>query len=374
MRRLTPSAVTACTLVAGLCLSGAACKGSGARDPELAGRVVRRHADLALQSYDAAAAAARELQRAVDAFASAPSTPGLEVARRAWRAARVPYTRTEAFRFYGGPIDAVEPLVNAWPVDESYIDAIVDDAQGGPMTAELLVGMNEREGEKNISVGFHALEFLLWGADVSADGPGGRPAADFTDGARGAGRRREYLRVAAALLVRHLERVADGWRAGSGDNYRAGFLRRPPMEATALILKGLGTLTGPELTGERLTVAVETKDQENEHSCFSDNTLADLVGDIEGLRAVYLGGPGGPGLRALIAETRPELAARIEATLDASLAAARAVPPPFDRAIAGGESDPGRRALRALIAALGAQTVALGEAAAALGIGLGASS
>jgi putative iron-regulated protein len=121
-------------------------------------------------------------------------------------------------------------------------------------------------------------------------------------------------------------------------------------------------------------VAVETKDQENEHSCFSDNTLADLIGDLEGLRTLYLGGASGPGLRALIAETRPDLAARIQETMDASLAAARAVPPPFDRAIAGDESEPARRALRALIGALGAQAAALGEAAAALGVGLGGAS
>lgn len=370
MRKLGRVAI-ACLLAGAGLLGG--CKSARARDPELASRVVLRHAELAFQSYGAAAAAARALQRAVDTFVAKPTVVGLELARQAWRAARVPYTRTEAFRFYGGPIDAVEPLVNAWPVDESYIDAIVAEAHGDAITAERLVRLNEREGEKNISVGFHALEFLLWGQDVSADGPGKRPVSDFTDGP-GASRRRDYLRVAAALLVRHLDGVVEGWRAGRADNYRAGFLRRSPTEAAALILKGLGTLTGPELTGERLTVAVETKDQENEHSCFSDNTLADLVGDVEGLRAVYLGGASGPGLRALLAEVRPDLAARLEAAFDASLAAARAVPPPFDRAIAGGESDAGRRALRALIAALGTQTAALGEAAAALGLGLAGAS
>jgi putative iron-regulated protein len=373
MSKSTASKLVAWGLFLGLGLLAGCKKAPPPRDPELARRVAVRHADLAVESYGAAAAAARELQFAADAFVAAPSEERLEAARRAWRAARVPYTRTEAFRFYGGPIDAVEPLVNAWPVDESYIDAIVSDA-GEALTAERLAKLNEREGEKNISVGFHAIEYLLWGQDVSDDGPGRRPAADFAGVAPAAARRREYLLASTGLLVRHLEGVADAWRAGKGDNYRAGFLRRSPNEAAALILKGLGTLTGPELTGERITVALETKDQENEHSCFSDNTLADLVGDLEGLRAVYLGGTSGPGLRALVAEARPELAARLEAALDASLAAGRAVPPPFDRAIVGGEDDSGRRALRALVGALGAQTAALGEAAAALGLGLGSSS
>ena len=43
---------------------------------------------------------------------------------------------------------------------------------------------NERGGEKNISIGYHAIEFLLWGqdyTDVNTNvGEGGeRPATDF---------------------------------------------------------------------------------------------------------------------------------------------------------------------------------------------------
>ena len=37
---------------------------------------------------------------------------------------------------------------------------------------ELLVELNEAEGEDTISTGYHAVEFLLWGQDLSATGPG----------------------------------------------------------------------------------------------------------------------------------------------------------------------------------------------------------
>src|SRR5262245_19315027 len=92
---LTFLAATACSKREG---------GPGPR-PDAGARVARRHADLAYESYRAAGEGARRLQAAIDQLAAAPAAATLAGAREAWRAARVPYTRTEAFRFYGGPID-----------------------------------------------------------------------------------------------------------------------------------------------------------------------------------------------------------------------------------------------------------------------------
>ena len=55
-------------------------------------------------------------------------------ARKAWLAAREPYGQTEAFRFYGGPIDDAkgpEGRINAWPLDEAYIDSVKGKAGSG---------------------------------------------------------------------------------------------------------------------------------------------------------------------------------------------------------------------------------------------------
>ena len=43
------------------------------------------------------------------------------------------------------------------------------------------------------------------------------------------------------------------------------------------MLVGLGSLSRGELAGERLEVALNSQDQEDEHSCFSDNTHRDAV-------------------------------------------------------------------------------------------------
>ena len=47
----------------------------------------------------------------------------------------MPYMQTEACRFYEGPIDALEPLINAWPIDERYIDYVVGEPDAGILNA-----------------------------------------------------------------------------------------------------------------------------------------------------------------------------------------------------------------------------------------------
>ena len=51
-----------------------------------------------------------------------------------------------------------------------------------------------------------------------------------------------------------------------------------------MIITGIGELTRGELAGERMYVAYSERSQEDEHSCFSDNTTADLVGNAPGHR------------------------------------------------------------------------------------------
>ena len=67
-----------------------------------------------------------------------------------------------------------------------------------------------------------------------------------------------------------------------------------------MILTGIGELTRGELAGERMYVAYEQRSQEDEHSCFSDNTTADLLANARGIDMVltgaYPGGVEGPGL------------------------------------------------------------------------------
>lgn len=351
--------------------------------------VAARYALNTYQAYADSTDAVRRLDRAIDAFVAAPTRARLRAAREAWIAARVPYRPTEVFRFYEGPIDDPaderEVRINAWPLDEAYIDSvegnpgagIINDPVAFPkIDRETLITANMVGGESNVATGFHAIEFLLWGQDRSANGPGNRPFTDFVDGGAGtrpnAARRRAYLAVASDLLIEDLQHVTDRWNPKTGDF--------PPVflaDATnALTLAGTGTfqLISSELAGERMLVAYETQDQEDEQSCFSDTTRDDLIGNARGLKNVYLGKwdhRDGPGFDALVKAINPELDARVKREINDTLAALEAIPQPFDQAILGDDTLPARVAVESAIRKLQALGVTIIDVANALGLDTG---
>lgn len=284
--------------------------------------VIVTYANIAQAMYEDALKAARDLDKAVDAFLAAPTEDNLKKAREAWLAARVPYQQTEGFRFGNAQVDEWEGKVNAWPLDEGLID-YVDTSSYGEKSDEnplyranviankkIRVGRNQVDASKitkallrdklqeaggveaNVATGYHAIEFLLWGQDLNGTkaGAGTRPATDFaldkcTNG--NCERRREYLRVATDLLVDDLAEMAQAWsEKGSARKVVAA---KKTEEGLATILTGLGSLSYGELAGERMKLGLILHDPEEEHDCFSDNTHNSHYYDQVGMAAIYNG-------------------------------------------------------------------------------------
>ncbi|MDD3481546.1 imelysin family protein [Azovibrio restrictus] len=348
--------------------------------------VNRNYAEIVHASYQDSLTSALLMQEAIQVFVAAPSESSQQAARRAWLAAREWYGQTEAYRFYAGPIDdenGPEGRLNAWPLDEAYVDYVKGRADAGiintpsiTITKAELSRLNERGGEENIAAGWHAIEFLLWGQDFSATGPGNRSYEDFVDGkAAHADRRRQYLLTATELLIDDLRYLGRAWAPDALSNYRARF-ERGGLESVRKIIIGLGSLSRGELAGERLEVAMNTQDQEDEHSCFSDNTHRDAVTNAKGIENVWFGRyrrldgsmVQGASLAALVAASNPALAQRVGEQITASVQAAEAIQAPFDREIIGSSGAPGRQRIQKTIDALVAQSKGLVEAAAAIGI------
>ena len=375
------SLLTSLVLLGGLLAS---CGGDGGPSDEDRAAAVEHYAQGVHASYAASLDSATAMDSAIDAFIADPNEANLTSAKEAWLAARDDYGPTEAFRFYGGPIDdeatGTEGLINAWPLDEAYIDyvegndsaGIINDVDGYPtINADVLVELNERGGEANVSTGWHAIEFLLWGQDLSTEGPGDRPVSDFVD-AVNADRRALYLAEASDLLLVHLDELVAAWAPGS-DNYRAGFVALDSDEALRRIITGIGELSRGELAGERMNVAYAERSQEDEHSCFSDNTHNDIIGNALGIERVLTGeypGISGLGIAELVAAADADLAAQLLDEVEASLDAVEQIPAPFDQHLVEGVSDdsPGRQAVLAGIESLEDQTDTIVAAATAIGV------
>jgi putative iron-regulated protein len=307
--------VVAAALGAVLWLATATLPASAATVKEVADT----YADIALAAYEDATSRAKALKDAIEGLIAAPSDMTLGAARTAWKAARVPYMQTEAFRFGNKIVDDWEGRVNSWPLDEGLID-YVDAGYGtasdsnplyaanviankmltvggrkvdaSTITKELLRSLQEAERiEANVATGYHAIEFLLWGQDLNGTGPGAgtRPATDY-DLKRCTGgncdRRIAYLRAAMDLLVEDLEEMVGNWKP-SGAARKA--LQDPGTDPLAAIFKGLGSLSYGEMAGERMKLGLLLNDPEEEHDCFSDNTHNSHYYDVIGIENVYLG-------------------------------------------------------------------------------------
>lgn len=357
--------------------------------------VVNNYATIVHANYQDALTDAMDIKTKVDALIASPSQSTLDAAKDSWLNAQESYGQTEVFRFYGGPIDdedGPEGQLNAWPLDESLIDYVTGSVNGGDsndgsniinspdqfpeITKQSIANLNEVGAETNISTGFHAVEFLLWGQDESTGAGGGtRPFTDYVTDGNGTNenqdRRGQYLSEAAQLIVDDLEGLVAEWAEGGA--YRTLFTSDTELEnSLEKILNGMGKLSKGELAGERIFVAYDLRSKEDEHSCFSDNTHRDIVTNALGIQNVFLGtykridgsSIAGKGIYDLLLLDNSELAERLKTTMEASMTASEAIQSPFDQEIL---NEDGRTRVQACFTSLRTQGDELAEAASKFG-------
>jgi putative iron-regulated protein len=234
-----------------------------------------------------------------------------------------------------------------------------------------------------VASGYHAIEFLLWGQDLNGTGPGAgnRPWTDYAKGSActngHCGRRGDYLKVAARLLVEDLDWMVGQW-AGDGAARRK-LLEGEPAKGIAAMLTGLGSLSYGELAGERIKLGLMLHDPEEEHDCFSDNTHNSHYYDVIGMRNVWTGSytrlsgevVKGPSLESLTAKVdaaaAKELSDKMAVTVEKAAALKRRAETveAYDQMIA--ENNPeGNAVVMALVAALTDQTRAIERVVSAL--------
>lgn len=341
---------------------------------------LRAYARAAFAGYGEAVDSLESLRRAVTLFLEHPTRASLDGARATWIACRAPYSRTEAFRFSAGPIDGGVPgrtarggpegRINAWPIDEAFLDHVPGHPGGGligdlrvPIDESSLVSRHARDDDAQVTLGFHAIEFLLWGQDRQRDGPGDRPHTDYLPGDAIRDRRRTCLSLLVELLLREMQGVRDAWDPERGEHART-FPAGEPIAALGRVLSGPATLAAFELGAERVGIPLSSGEQEDEESCFSDNSHRDLAANIAGMVRVLEGAGDAPGLLIAVA---PAHAAEIRAHLARVQELVARVAPPIDAILVAPAADPRRRVLEALSGELIMLAGAIQRAGAAVG-------
>ena len=364
----------------------AAKKASAKPIPEEVGHAfVADYSKHVFNSYTEVLKTNKELLAALQTFTKNPTLETQNAAKAAWIKARAAYSPTEPYRYYGGPIDAaeggVEGLMNAWPLDEAYIDYVEGNANAGiinnvkqfpKITKDVLVSVNAKDGERNVSTGYHAIEFLLWGQDFDLKSAGKRSFEDYIPAKKAnAERRATYLVLLGELLVDHSELLVKAWDPSSTTNYQATYKKLPLNESVQKILLGAATLSMDEMSGERMTVPLEKRDQENEQNCFSDTTTLEFVSNQKGIMALYSGdyvGFKGKGLKDITAAVDKNLDKKFDAGLGKTLKLLEAIPAPFDNVIMEKKNGKGRKIAMKAIDSLQEQAKLFGKLASIFGL------
>jgi len=299
--------------------------------------VIESHYDLVALLYQYCHETVTQLNHAITSFNQNVNDKQFQDIKEQWKKSKRCYSMAEATRFSGTYIDEIDTLINAWPIDELYIDYVETSAHSGiignkqiDITPSSLLNLNEQQGETNISIGYHAIEFLLWGQDISPDGPGNRSWTDYSDTSN-ADRRKTYLAVAGQLLQSHFYELSNDWQNNLNQ----------PLSFDGIIT-GLGTFIKAELVGERMQVALDTYDQEDEQSCFSDQTNYDIIYNIKGVIGLLEGKltlenqtheAEGLGLLALFNHKNPVLSQTLLDDMNKALELIQQLTLPFDQAI-----------------------------------------
>ena len=311
--RATVAVSLACALISGVA-------GAASIAPPKAADVLKTYGDIAEAAFGDGETTAKALQAAVNAFLADPTEAKLVAARNAWKAARVPYLQTEAFRFGNPIVDEWEGEVNSWPLDEGLIDYVAasygkssdenplytlnviankqirigsKQLNASVIDRNLLRQLQQAQGvESNVATGYHAIEFLLWGQDLHGTGPGAgeRPASDYNVKACTHGncdRRAQYLKAATDLLVDDMAAMAADWAPGG--KARVQLSGKGLDGGLSTVLTGIGSLSYGEMAGERMKLGLILHDPEEEQDCFSDNTHNSHYYDELGIANVWRG-------------------------------------------------------------------------------------
>lgn len=276
------------------------------------------------EHLSAAEDAATRLEQSVHSLIAHPENDNLELSRALWRDAynhylisqatmRLPISPPPEWRDAGLTREDLERQLNSWPIESGYIDYLDGYPYSG-LVNDTSLAINETTlseqhqfaDDTYVSIGFHAIEFLLWGEQ------GLRDASDYDRSVTTLPdeedlavmhqtRRGDYLLYSVRLLRQQVQRLRMRWTPDTG--YYASRLQEIRPEKTLQA----SLLTAQQLLSEELLNRYLAYDS----SPFSGQSRADISALITGLAHLLLPEDTSAGLHPMLAQ-RPLLADELQ--------------------------------------------------------------
>ncbi len=134
-----------------------------------------------------------------------------------------------------------------------------------------IINLHQIGSPENLTLGYHVLEFLLWGEDLNASGPGARSNIDFSTSDVIKNRRRTFLVSTTQFLYSQV--VTDNsWEKQIEDE----ILLMDGKEFIKKTFNGMIEFIEQDFADQTLLTPYNSQNINDELSKFSDNTINDL--------------------------------------------------------------------------------------------------
>jgi len=249
------------------------------------------------------------LQKTIVVLLLERSEESLALARKQWHESHERYHNSAIFLAIGesnpglfGHLQTLTFNLDAWPIQPGYIDSygvythsgIVNDITV-PLNAEAIRRQHGFSDDSEVTLGFHAIAYLLWGEN------GERRASDFSEAKSNinldtapadlpANRRRVLLQLQAQLLVDDAHVLLKHWQFPKGQlksQYEAleAGSRIELLQAAAAHL--LQNLIQPLFEQTQGIEGAAATDSETAHNRFAGNTRAMAAAAVDGLDRLF---------------------------------------------------------------------------------------
>jgi predicted lipoprotein len=271
----------------------------------------------ALPDIKALPAQTQQLEAALKALESAPTTASLGEARTAFQKTLLAFMRAQTFR--SGPLVESNTFLRAafWPVRAANLEQLIVGTEALDAARIEALGVDAK--------GLFALERLLWDAPRGAqqswiEGPSAPRVRSFA------------CALASDVATRVSAAVAS---MGDGTAFATSFAAGGQASLTKLLTQNVENIES--IAVDRLQRAMALSEQKR---LRLGELQADFCGlssqislvQLEALRALYVGHDG-QGIAALVAQAAPQVAPRVGLALDQALAALRGVTMPLEQAV-----------------------------------------
>lgn len=273
-----------------------------------------RYLLLATQQFDAMCLSSGDFQTSIQQFLSTPTEETLNKARSHWINTHSHFAATQLFRYLDiqHPVldhSTIEPVqhslstrIDQSPLLPGYIDAVEGYPQSGfifsplPIDRETLNQEHQFTDALYVTLGFHAIEFLLWGEQVAEKAA--RLSTDFAsldikdapshEDSLGHAkwRRSQLLSLTTEILVSDLATLCREWQPHTG-YYPAQLLALPAAAQTMQINQTIKLLLQDlEQSKSALLSSVEVNASSGPHSRFAGSDTQDRDAKIRLLKSL----------------------------------------------------------------------------------------